>query len=73
MTKLGIPKKETRRGCTKMKKCPYCGSNQLDMETILLPTWDGKPRYVIVCECSAAGPKAESKEIAKQRWNERAP
>jgi len=56
-----------------MKRCPHCGSNQLDMEKILLPTWDGKPRYVIVCECSASGPKARSEDIARRRWNGRTP
>lgn len=57
-----------------MKRCPFCGSNQLHDEIILLPTWDGKPRYAIVCTiCSASGPRAESVEIAKQKWNDRAP
>ena len=50
-----------------MKRCPYCGSNHLSMKTIRLPTWDDKPRYVIICECSASGPSAESKDIARRR------
>ena len=53
-----------------MKRCPYCGSNQLHDKKV--PTWDGNPRYAIICTiCSARGPRAESVEIAKQMWNER--
>lgn len=55
-----------------MKKCQYCGSNDLGFGEICCPAViTSKEKYVRCKQCGASGPSAINDELAIQKWNNR--
>jgi Lar family restriction alleviation protein len=53
-------KKQKEIDLYNLKKCPFCGSGNLDFVV----------NYIVTCiTCSADGPKAQSAKTAVSMWN----
>jgi Lar family restriction alleviation protein len=56
-----------------IKPCPFCDSNDTEYETSYLMKYPVPPAFWVCCNfCGASGPRANSSEVARDAWNQRA-
>ncbi len=55
----------------KLKPCPFCGENEQEIIELGLGGTEDWAIYVRCEYCGAFGPPADSRQGAKETWNER--